>query len=274
MNLLARSLHGTLDPQAIVQAAHHATRKIALPYVEAAGHRAFVGLIMGPCHRSVPRAREAVRKGALERLFQAVHVAWNRTFGGSGIRISGVPTLGGRYQAVFVRPEEGALHVAAVDARGLERDRAAGLGMADRRLGGGAGGEREPRRRSRAAGEEARCWRCSTASRYRWCRAPRSGRAEPQGLYRDACGESAMTRLFHVSDLHFGRRGSRRDRLVRRAGAGGAAGRGDRDRRSDDAGAGKEFSAAAQWLKSLGRPGDGRSGQSRLALVQPSGRGS
>ncbi|WP_306790511.1 diacylglycerol kinase family protein, partial [Escherichia coli] len=33
MNLLARSLHGTLDPQAIVQAAHHATRKIALPYV-------------------------------------------------------------------------------------------------------------------------------------------------------------------------------------------------------------------------------------------------
>ncbi|WP_137865011.1 MULTISPECIES: diacylglycerol kinase family protein [unclassified Sphingomonas] len=116
MNLLARSLHGTLDPQAIVQAAHHATRKIALPYVEAAGHRAFVGLIMGPATAWF-RAREAVRKGALKRLFQAAHVAWNRTFGGSGIRISGVPTLGGRYQAVFVRPEEGALHVAAVDAR-------------------------------------------------------------------------------------------------------------------------------------------------------------
>jgi len=116
MNLLAKSLHDTLDPRAIVQAAHDEATRIALPYVQAAGHRAFVGLIMGPATAWF-RAREAVLKGAFRRLFQAAHVAWNRTFGGSGIRISGVSALAGRYQAVFVRPEKGELHVAAVDAR-------------------------------------------------------------------------------------------------------------------------------------------------------------
>ncbi len=116
MNLLAKSLHSTLDPQAIIQAAHDETTRIALPYIQAAGNRAFVGLIMGPATAWF-RAREAVRKGAFRRLFQAAHVAWSRTFGGSGIRISGVSALAGRYQAVFVRPERGELHVAAVDAR-------------------------------------------------------------------------------------------------------------------------------------------------------------
>ncbi|MDF2385070.1 hypothetical protein JMG10_26600 [Nostoc ellipsosporum NOK] len=115
MNLLAKSLHDTLDPQAIVQAAHDEATRIALPYVQAAGHRAFVGLILGPATAWF-RAREAVRKGAFRRLFQAARVAWTRTFGG-GIRISGISALAGRYQAVFVRPEKGELHVAAVDAR-------------------------------------------------------------------------------------------------------------------------------------------------------------
>lgn len=116
MNLLAKSLHRDLDPAKIIHAAHGETTRVALPYVEAGGHRAFVGLILGPATAWF-RAREAVRKGAVRRLFQAARVAWGRTFGQGGIRIAGVRGLGGRYQAVFVRPAQGVLHVAAVDAR-------------------------------------------------------------------------------------------------------------------------------------------------------------
>ncbi|MDG2534281.1 diacylglycerol kinase family protein [Sphingomonas sp. HITSZ_GF] len=116
MNLLAKSLHPTLDPKKIIEAAHDEATRVALPYIEAGENKAFVGLILGPATAWF-RAREAARKGAIKKLFQAAHVAWNRTFGGSGIRIAGVPALKDRYQAVFVRPEEGELHVAAVDAR-------------------------------------------------------------------------------------------------------------------------------------------------------------
>ncbi|HWU94201.1 MAG TPA: diacylglycerol kinase family protein [Sphingomonas sp.] len=116
MNLLAKSLHDTLDPKAIIEAAHDETTRVALPFIEAGEHRGFVGLILGPATAWF-RAREAARKGAIKKLFQAAHVAWNRTFGGSGIRIAGVPALRDKYQAVFVRPEGKELHVAAVDAR-------------------------------------------------------------------------------------------------------------------------------------------------------------
>ncbi|MEP9361031.1 diacylglycerol kinase family protein [Sphingomonas sp. KR3-1] len=116
MNLLAKSLHDTLDPKAIIEAAHDETTRVAIPYVEAGAHRGFVGLILGPATAWF-RAREAAREGAIRKLFSAAHVAWNRTFGGSGIRIAGVPSLKDKYQAVFVRPEGGELHVAAVDAR-------------------------------------------------------------------------------------------------------------------------------------------------------------
>jgi diacylglycerol kinase family enzyme len=116
MNLLAKKLHATLDPKEIIHLAQDEDTRIALPYVKAGEHRGFVGLILGPATAWF-RAREAARKGAIKKLFVAVHVAWNRTFGGSGIRIAGVPGLKDRYQAVFVRPEDGELHVAAVDAR-------------------------------------------------------------------------------------------------------------------------------------------------------------
>ena len=60
MNMLAKMLHGDADPAAIVHAAHHASRRVALPYVEAGPHRAFVGLIVGPAAHW-GRAREAAR---------------------------------------------------------------------------------------------------------------------------------------------------------------------------------------------------------------------
>ncbi|MHA6719879.1 diacylglycerol/lipid kinase family protein [Sphingomonas sp. RS6] len=116
MNLLAKALHASTDPHAIIHAAHGCDRRVALPYVEAEGKRAFVGLILGP-GASWFRAREAVRQGALRRLFAAARGAWRRTFGAGGVRIVGVRGLRSRYQAVFVNPAARGLSVAAVDAR-------------------------------------------------------------------------------------------------------------------------------------------------------------
>lgn len=115
MNLLAKALHGDAEPAAIIHAAHDGGRKVALPYVEAGPHRAFVGLILGPAAHWA-RAREAARKGRVARLFGAVRTAWRRTFG-KGIRVAGVPGMHGRYQAVFVAPAASGLEVAAIDAR-------------------------------------------------------------------------------------------------------------------------------------------------------------
>jgi len=115
MNLLARTLHGDTEPADIIHAAHEGGRPVALPYVEAGPHRAFVGLILGPAAHW-GRAREAARKGRVARVFRAIRSAWRRTFG-KGIRIAGVPGMRGRYQAVFVAPVADALEVAAIDAR-------------------------------------------------------------------------------------------------------------------------------------------------------------
>jgi diacylglycerol kinase family enzyme len=116
MNLLARALHTSLDPHAIVHAAQGKTRRVALPFIEAGEHRAFVGLILGPA-AAWARAREAVRKGRLGRLVQAARAAWRKTFHRDGIRIHGAPGLRHRYQAVFVSPDAEGLEVTAVDAR-------------------------------------------------------------------------------------------------------------------------------------------------------------
>ncbi|WP_447727092.1 diacylglycerol/lipid kinase family protein [Sphingomonas koreensis] len=115
MNLLAKALHGDAEPAAIVHATHRGGRRVALPYVEAGPHRAFVGLILGPAAHW-GRAREAARKGRIGRVLGAIRSAWRRTFG-KGLRIAGVPGMRGRYQAVFVAPGEGVLEVAAIDAR-------------------------------------------------------------------------------------------------------------------------------------------------------------
>lgn len=116
MNLLAKALHTSLDPHAIVHAAQGETRRVALPFVEAGPHRAFVGLILGPA-AAWARAREAVRKGKFGRLVQAARAAWRKTFLRGGIRIAGAPGLRDRYQAVFVTPDAEGLEVTAVDAR-------------------------------------------------------------------------------------------------------------------------------------------------------------
>lgn len=115
MNLLAKALHGDAEPADIVHAAHRCARRVALPYVEAGPHRAFVGLILGPAAHWA-RAREAARKGRVGRVLGAIRNAWRRTFG-KGIQVAGVPGMHGRYQAVFVAPRERGLDVAAIDAR-------------------------------------------------------------------------------------------------------------------------------------------------------------
>lgn len=114
MNLLARALHGPAGLADIVAAAK-APRLVSLPFVEAGPHRAFVGLIIGPAAHWV-RAREAVRKGNLRRFVAAVRNAWRRSFA-RGVRLAGTGGLRDRYQAVMVRPIEGALALAAIDAR-------------------------------------------------------------------------------------------------------------------------------------------------------------
>ncbi|RYE00664.1 MAG: hypothetical protein EOP61_13350 [Sphingomonadales bacterium] len=116
MNLLAKALHEEMDPQKIIHAAHETKKRVALPFVEAGGNRAFVGLILGPA-AAWARAREAARKGRIGRMFSAVRSAWRKTFDRKGIRVTGAPALGDRYQAVFVFPHLDGLDVAAVDAR-------------------------------------------------------------------------------------------------------------------------------------------------------------
>jgi len=116
MNLLAKGLHSESDPHKIVHAARQCDRRVALPYVIAGEHRAFVGLILGPA-ASWFRAREAVRKGKIGRLLAAARGAWRKTFGEHGVRIEGAQGLGDAYQAVFVTPDLHGLEVAGVDAR-------------------------------------------------------------------------------------------------------------------------------------------------------------
>lgn len=115
MNMLAKLLHNSTDPAAIVAEAIARESRTCLPYVDVAGQRALVGLILGPAATWV-RAREMVRAGRLRGLGRAMKHAWQRTFG-RGIRLEGVPALKHGAQAVFVRPEADHLDVAAIDAR-------------------------------------------------------------------------------------------------------------------------------------------------------------
>lgn len=113
MNLLARALHGDAAAEVIVAAAARA-RRIALPIAATDGHCGFVGVILGPA-TTWNLARERLRAGRLHGLWRAVRHAWSRTRA-SRIRLEGVP---GRAQAVFIRAEEEALAVDAVEAADL-----------------------------------------------------------------------------------------------------------------------------------------------------------
>lgn len=110
MNLLAKALHGNAAAEEIVAGAR-AARAVSLPLVEAEGHCAFVGLILGPA-TSWNRARERLRAGKLRGMWRAVRHAWSRTMA-RRVRLEGVS---GAAQAVFVRPDPDALVVRAVEA--------------------------------------------------------------------------------------------------------------------------------------------------------------
>lgn len=110
MNLLSKALHGDVAPAAIVAAAAEAMT-IALPFAEAEGHQAYVGLILGPA-ASWNRARERLRAGRVRGLWRVVRHAWSQTMA-HRVRIAGVP---GKAQAVFVQATDSALDVATVEA--------------------------------------------------------------------------------------------------------------------------------------------------------------
>jgi diacylglycerol kinase family enzyme len=115
MNMLAKTLHGNLDPAAIIAKARHEGRIVALSYVDAGEYRALVGMIVGPAANWF-RPRELARERKLAGLLPAMRAAWRRTFG-RGIRLSGAPGLEQRLQGAYVRAEGDHLEVAAVDAR-------------------------------------------------------------------------------------------------------------------------------------------------------------
>ena len=114
MNLLAKALHGPADAAAIIAVLDETTVPVAIPFIEAAGQRAYVGLILGPA-ASWFRAREAVRGRNFRRLLRAVRLAWERTFR-DRVRISGVPEMRGGFQAIFVSPQADGIHLAAIEA--------------------------------------------------------------------------------------------------------------------------------------------------------------
>ncbi|OYY68462.1 diacylglycerol kinase family protein [Sphingomonas sp. 28-63-12] len=115
MNLLAKTLHGEADPASIVKTGCKRATLVALPFVEAGPHRAYVGLILGPAASWV-HARERVRAGRLRGLGRAIAHAWARTFG-RGIRLGGAAGLPPGVQAVLISPDPSQLRLAAVNAR-------------------------------------------------------------------------------------------------------------------------------------------------------------
>jgi hypothetical protein len=117
MNMLAKDLHGTADPATILAraTAQPEPPTIALPFVEAGPHRAFVALIAGP--PSVwAHAREAVRKGRLRGAWRATRLAWARSFAG-GVRLSGA-LRDRRHRAVVAIPHADGMELAAIDVAG------------------------------------------------------------------------------------------------------------------------------------------------------------
>lgn len=113
MNKLALALHGETARETILGRIATA-RLVRLPAADAGGHRALVGIILGPAAAWV-HAREGVRKRRFWRAVRAAQVALARSFGG-GISVVGTP---GRHRAVVVTPDADGLEVAMIDAAGV-----------------------------------------------------------------------------------------------------------------------------------------------------------
>ncbi len=115
MNMLARGLHGAADIASILDRAGGVDGHqdaVALPYVEADPHRAFVAMIAGP-PSTWAHAREAVRNGRLSAAWRAMRLAWARSFAG-GVRLRGMKQ-DRRHRAVVVVPDDRGMEVAAID---------------------------------------------------------------------------------------------------------------------------------------------------------------
>lgn len=121
MNMLAKRLHGDADPHTIVHAAHERHHTVALPCIEAAEHRAFVGLIAGPV-TAWADAREAVREAALTELPAKAAEAWTASWDGD-VALHDGDRLLGRYRSVFVEPRDN-----GVSATGIAADDITDLG--------------------------------------------------------------------------------------------------------------------------------------------------
>lgn len=115
MNVLAKRLHGDVDPQTIVHAAHERPILRHLPFVESGPHRAFCALIVGPA-AAWAGAREAVRYRRAKRFFRAVRVAWSRTWS-RGVALFDGRTKRGNYKALLIAPEDGWLRITSFTAR-------------------------------------------------------------------------------------------------------------------------------------------------------------
>lgn len=115
MNGLAKALHGDRARDAILSDVLAAIgTPVHPPLACADGHRALVGVILGPAAMWV-HAREGVRKGRFIRAFRAARLAWQRSFSRS-IRVAGDP---GKHRAVIVLPHEDGLEIATVSASGI-----------------------------------------------------------------------------------------------------------------------------------------------------------
>lgn len=116
MNLLSKSLHGPVGPEAIIAAIAEPPKSRSVPTVECGPHRSLVRVIIGP-GASWVHAREAVRYNRWARLRRAVRLAWVRSLS-RAIHLRDGSRRSPGYRAVFVHPEAGGLSVIRVRAAG------------------------------------------------------------------------------------------------------------------------------------------------------------
>jgi diacylglycerol kinase family enzyme len=116
MNLLAKALHGSVDPVAIIAAIAEPPQTRRIPIIECGEHRALVGAIVGP-GASWVHAREAVRHNRWARLGRAIRFAWLRSLS-HAVHLRDGKRRSPGYRAVFVQPGEDALSIIRVRASG------------------------------------------------------------------------------------------------------------------------------------------------------------
>ncbi len=114
MNGLAKALHGDADWETILGKLDGASLTNP-PLATAQGHRALVGVILGPAAAWV-NAREGVRKGRFARALRAARLAWTRTFA-SSVRVA--DDRASKHRAVIVTPTAEGLQIATISADGV-----------------------------------------------------------------------------------------------------------------------------------------------------------